>query len=97
MVDDIDVLVVPVYFGDDAVRHTFPVFPLEYGTKLGLSLFAALRTLGQIEQVDASIVRGCHHCVQLFFIDGRVVSCPRGQPDVGHAQAALSQVSVPEP
>jgi len=86
-----------VYFGDDTVRHALPVFPLEYGTQLSLGLFAALRTLGQVEQVDAGIVRGRHHRLELFFIDGRVVRGPRGQSDVGHAQAALAQVPVPEP
>lgn len=63
MVADIYVLVVPVDFGDDAVRHSFPVFPLEYGTQLGLGLFAALRTLGKVKQVDAGVVRGRHHRV----------------------------------
>lgn len=87
----------PVYFRDQAVRHTFPVFPLEYHSQLRLCLFAALRPLGQVEQVDASIVRGRHHCVQLLLRVGRVERGPRGQADVRHAQAALSQVSVPEP
>lgn len=85
-----------MYFGDQAVRHTFPVFLLEYGAQLRLGLFAALRPLGQVEQVDAGVVRGRHHGVQLLLINGRVERGPRGQADVGHAQPALSQVSVPE-
>lgn len=93
----LDVLVVPVYFGYDAIRHTFPVFPFEYSAQLVLGLFAALRALGQIEQVDAGVVRCRHHRIQLFLIDGRVVRGPSGQPDVGHPQSALSQIPVPEP
>lgn len=90
------VLVVPMYFGDETVRNAFPILLLEYGAELRLCLFAALRPLGQVEQVDAGVVRGRHHGVQLLFVNGRVECRPRGQPDVGHPQTALAQVPVPE-
>lgn len=75
----------PVYLGDDAVRHAFPVLLFEYGAQLRLGLFAALRSLGEVKQVDARVVRGRHHRVQLLFVYGRVERGPRGQADVGHA------------
>lgn len=84
------VLVMPVYLGDDAVRHAFPVLFLEYGAQLRLSLFAALRTFGEIEQVDARVVCGRHHRVQLLLVYGRVERGPRSQADVGNAQPALA-------
>lgn len=86
-----------MYFGDQAIRHALPVFLLKYGAQLCLGLFAALRPLGQVEQVDAGVVRGRHHGVQLLLITGRVERGPRGQADVGHSKPALAQVPVPEP
>lgn len=80
----VHVLVVPVDFGDQAVRYTLPVLFFEYDTQLGLRLFATLWSFSQIEQVDARVVRGRHHGFQLLFVYSRVERGPRGQTDVGH-------------